>query len=230
MIEDIQYVVAGRAFAGVLGTPSESVAPRGGIAIFHGGSGLGAHDRAQCTRLAALGYIAFAPDLFGEAFRDRAHGMAVIGSLIESPDVLRERVVAAWRVVADRGGITAAVGHCFGGLAALELARSGADVRAVASFHGGLATRAPARPGEVRARVLICVGAEDPHAPRTQIEAIQDELSAAGVDWQLLILANARHGFTLDGAAYHAASDRRSWHALLGLLDEVMPDVRQSVA
>src|SRR5580704_12763656 len=160
MIEDIQYVVAGRAFAGVLAIPMAP--PRGGIAIFHGGGGLGAHDRAQCTRLAALGYVAFAPDLFGDAFRDRAHGMAVIGALIESPDVLRERVVAAWRVVADRGLVTAAVGHCFGGLAALELARSGADVRAVASFHGGLATRSPARAGEVRARVLICTGAEDP--------------------------------------------------------------------
>lgn len=223
MIEETEYLVAGRAFAGVLATPSSSGIPRGGIVVFHGGRGLEAHDRTQCARLAELGYVAFAPDLFGEPFRDRAHGIAVIGALIAAPERLRERATAAWRVLADRGLPTAAVGHCFGGLAALELARSGADVRAVASFHGGLATRAPARRGEVRARVLICTGSEDPHAPRDARTAIEDELSAADVDWQLLVLAGAQHGFTLEGAAYHAASDRRSWRAFTGLLDEVMP-------
>jgi len=221
MIEEIEYLVAGRAFAGALATPSDP--PRGGVIVFHGGRGLEAHDRTQCVRLAELGYVAFAPDLFGEPFRDRAHGLAVIGALVGAPEQLRERATAAWRVLADRGLPTAAVGHCFGGLAALELARSGADVRAVASFHGGLATRAPARRGEVRARVLICTGADDPHAPRDARGAIEDELSAADVDWQLLVLAGAQHGFTLQGAAYHAASDRRSWRAFTGLLDEVMP-------
>jgi dienelactone hydrolase len=228
MIEAIQYVVAGRAFAGVLATPQ--AAPRGGIVVFHGGGGPGAHDRAQCSRLAALGYVAFAPDLFGESFRDRAHGMAVIGALVAEPDALRERAIAAWHVLADRGLSTAAVGHCFGGLAALELARSGVDVRAVASFHGGLATRAPARPGAIRARVLICTGSDDPHAPRDARAAIEDELAAAGADWQLLVLGGARHGFTLEGDAYHAPSDRRSWRAFIGLLDEVMPEVHRPAA
>jgi dienelactone hydrolase len=221
MIEETQYLIAGRAYAGVLAMPSN--APRGGILVFHGGRGLEAHDRTQSTRLAALGYAAFAPDLFGEPFRDRAHAMAVIGSLIEAPAVLRERVTAAHRVLADRGLPIAAVGHCFGGLAALELARSGADVRAVASFHGGLATRMPAT--QLRARILICTGADDPHAPRAARAAIEDELTAAGADWQMLVLGGAQHGFTLEGAAYHAPSDRRSWRSFLALLDEVMPEV-----
>ncbi|HEY3802389.1 MAG TPA: dienelactone hydrolase family protein [Kofleriaceae bacterium] len=228
MIEDIQYVVAGRAFAGVLATPQAE--PRGGITVFHGGGGLGDHDRMQCRRLAELGYAAFAPDLFGEPFRDRAHGMAVIGALVADPDRLRERAIAAWRVVADRGLVTAAVGHCFGGLVALELARAGADVSAVASFHGGLATRAPAQPGKVRARILICTGADDPHAPRDARNAIEDELTAAAADWRMLVLGGARHGFTLEGDAYHGAADRRSWRAFRELLDEVMPEVHQSAA
>lgn len=226
MIEDIEYEVAGRAFAGVLAAPA--VQPVGGIVVFHGGSGLGAFERARCEQLAAMGHVAFAPDLFGERFRDRAHGMAVIGELATTPAVLRPRVTAAWRVVAERARATAAIGHCFGGLAALELARAGAAVDAVASFHGGLTTRAPARSGEVRARVLICAGAADPFAPRDQRAAVCDELTAAGVDWQLLVLAGAQHGFTVPGVtqpgcAYHEPSDRRSWRALLGLLDEVMP-------
>jgi dienelactone hydrolase len=182
--------------------------------------------------LAEEGYLAFAPDLFGETFADRARGMAVIGALVGEPQTLRSRVGAAWRVLAEQPGVdaarTAAVGHCFGGLAALELARSGADVRAVVSFHGGLAAREPARAGEVRARVLACSGAADSFCPREQRSAFEDEMTAAGVDWQLHVYADARHGFTVPdidpakhpGCAYHEPSDRRSWRAMLDLLDE----------
>jgi dienelactone hydrolase len=223
MIEDIQYEVAGRAFAGVLAKPAQ---PVGGVVVFHGGTGLGAFERARCEQLAAMGYLAFAPDLFGEVFRDRAHGVAAIGELAATPALLRPRVTAAWRVVADRVTATAAIGHCFGGLAALELARSGATVDAVASFHGGLATRAPAT--QVHARVLICAGARDPYATREQRAAVCDELTATGADWQLLVLAGAEHGFTIPGPAYHAPSDRRSWHALLGLFGEIMPPASES--
>src|SRR5882672_8229273 len=164
MIDNIEYTVAGRTFAGLLATPEGTRASGRGVLIVHGGSGLGAHEREQATRLAALGYIALAPDLFGETFGDRARGMAVIGELVANPDVLRARITAAWtRLAADPGvdpARTVAVGHCFGGLAAFELARSGADVRAVVGLHAGLAAREPARRGEVHARVLACVGAD----------------------------------------------------------------------
>jgi dienelactone hydrolase len=198
---------------------------RGGIIVGHGGTGLGDHERAQCERFAELGFAAFAPDLFGEQFRDRAHAMAVITALVAEPNELRARMTAAHRALVERVGDipVAAVGHCFGGLAVLELARSGAAVRAVASVHGNLATKAPAT--TIAARILICTGAADPHANGEARAAIGAELEAAGADWQMLVLGGARHGFTLHGDAYDEAADRRWWRALVGLLDEVMPAV-----
>jgi dienelactone hydrolase len=221
-MQEVTFEVAGREFGGVLATPSEQPV-RGGIVVCHGGRGLEHADRDQCERLAALGFVAFAPDLFGEKFRDRDHGIAVITALVAEPNELRARSNAAHRFVVARVGDapTAAIGHCFGGLAVLELARSGADVRAVACAHGGLTTTRPARRGDVRARILICTGAADPHANGDARAAIEAELEAAGVDWQMLVLGGEPHGFTLvDGMA------RTRWRrALFGLLDEVMPGV-----
>ena len=227
MIRDHEYTVAGRTFAGSIAIPEHSNGR--GVLVLHGGSGLGRHEHERSDRLAALGYVAFAPDLFGETFTDRAQGMAAIGALVGNPVELRGRVVAAWQCLAAYTGVmtTAAVGHCFGGLAAFELARSGAEIRAAVGIHAGLTTRAPAKAGEVRARVLACAGADDPYCPRDQRAAFEDEMTAAGVDWQLLVLANAKHGFsvpgvTQPGCAYHEPSDRRSWQAMLALFDEAM--------
>src|SRR5262245_30194826 len=163
MFQQIDFEVGGRRHTGMLAAPP--AASRGGVLFFHGGSGLGAHERDRIRMLAALGYVAFAPDFFGETFADRAHGMRVIGELVAQPARLRERTTAALAVLGPRAERIAVLGHCFGGLAALELARSGADVRAVVSYHGSLATREPARRGEVRARVLVCTGADDPFCP-----------------------------------------------------------------
>jgi dienelactone hydrolase len=233
MLDTYSYEVDGRSFEGVLATPTTHPV-RGGVLFFHGGGGIGDHERDRVRRLAETGYVAFAPDLFGEVFADRARGMAVIGELVAQPASLRARVEAAWRRLGAHdavAGRTAAIGHCFGGLAALELARSGADVRAVVSFHGGLAAREPARPGEVRARVLVCTGADDSFCPRDQRSAFEDEMTRAGVDWQVHVYGGARHGFSVPGidparhpgCAHHEASDRRSWQAMLELLEEVMP-------
>jgi dienelactone hydrolase len=233
MFERIEYECEGKPFRGVLASPPAGATARGGVLVFHGGGGLGVHERDRVRMLAALGFVAFAPDLFGEAFADRAAGLAAIRALAGDPDRLRGRTAAALRRLAacvDPGRI-AAIGHCFGGLAALELARSGAELRATVSFHGGLATARPARPGEVRARVLACTGAADPYCPREQRAAFEDEMTAANVDWQHCIHAGALHGFTVvdidpekhPGCAYHALADRRSWLAMLGLLDEVIP-------
>jgi dienelactone hydrolase len=234
MFDHLEYEVAGRVFSGVLATPAAGPA-RGGVLFFHGGSGLGDHERDRVRRLAERGYVAFAPDLFGEVFTERTRGRAVIGALVAQPAILRSRVVAAWRRLAGFAGVdaarTAAVGHCFGGLAALELARSGAELRAAVSFHGGLAAREAARPGEVRARILVCTGADDPFCPREERAAFEDEMTRAGLDWQLHVYAGAQHGFTVPGTdpavhpgcAYHEPSDRRSWSAMLGLLEEAFP-------
>jgi dienelactone hydrolase len=121
----------------------------------------------------------------------------------------------------------AAIGYCFGGLAALELARSGADVRSIVSFHGGLRTREPAREGAVRARILVCTGARDPFVDQEQRRAFEDEMTAAGAAWEIDLYAHAAHGFTepgtsRPGCAYDRHADRRSWSSMLALLEETL--------
>jgi dienelactone hydrolase len=233
MFETTSYEVDGRSFVAVAAAPPGE-ATRPGVLVFHGGSGLGEHERDRVRALAALGYVALAPDLFGAVFADRAHGMRVIGELVAEPERLRARTTAALRCLIERPRVdarrTLAIGHCFGGLAALELARSGAELRGVVSFHGGLATRAPARRGDVRASVLAFTGAGDPFCPRDQRVAFEDEMTAAGVDWQHHILAGVQHGFTVPGvdparhpgSAYDARADRRAWAGMQAFFDEVL--------
>jgi dienelactone hydrolase len=238
MNETVTYEVAGQTFPGTLAAPDNRnerhEVRRAGVLVFHGGGGPTAHERERIDKLAALGYVALAPDLFGEVFADRARGVAVIGELIAEPAILRARTQAALDVLANRSDVDreriAAIGHCFGGLAALELARSGANVRAVVSFHGRLTSMAPAKRGDIQAHVLACTGADDPFCPRDQRAVFEEEMSGAAVDWQHHIYAGAMHGFSVPGldpgkqpgCAYHELADRRSWAAMLGLFAEVL--------
>jgi dienelactone hydrolase len=230
MFEDIEYEVADRSFRGLLAAPSTDAKPAG-VLVFHGGSGPTEHERHVARRLATLGYTVLAPDLFGEDFADRAHGMRVIGQLVAQPGQLRQRTTAALgQLRARRIRHAFAIGHCFGGLAALELARSGAAIDAAVSCHGALTTTAPARGSEMRARVLVCTGAEDPFCPPDHRTAFEAEMTAAGVDWQHHIYSGARHGFTVrdldparhPGCAYHELAANRAWAAMLGLFAEVL--------
>jgi dienelactone hydrolase len=124
-------------------------------------------------------------------------------------------------------GRVAAVGYCFGGMVALELARSGADLAGVVSVHGSLGTTRPARAGVVRAKVLVCHGALDPHVPMTQVNAFVQEMSEASADWQLIVYGGAMHGFThetgpaMPGVAYDAVADARSTAAMQTFFGEL---------
>jgi dienelactone hydrolase len=147
----------------------------------------------------------------------RARGLAALATLAGLPQVDRARL--------------AAIGFCFGGSVVLELARAGAELKAVVSFHGVLAIKLPAAEGQVKASVLVLTGAEDPLAPPDQVEAFETEMRAAKVaDWQVVSYGNTLHGFTnpaADGsmmrtALYHAQSDRRAWAAMKALFDEVL--------
>jgi dienelactone hydrolase len=199
--------------------------------VLHGGAGLGEHERDRARMLTELGYVAFAPDLFGEVFESRARGVEVITGLVADARALRARLSDALACVRARPTVdpsrVAAMGFCFGGLAVLELARSGADLRAVVSFHGGLTTRAPAEPGGVRAPILVCTGAADPFVTREHRGAFEDEMTRANADWQLCVHAHATHAFTErkargPGCQYHEPSDRRSWQAMRAFLDEML--------
>jgi len=229
--EDVEFASDGRPFGGLFIRPAGLPTPLPGVMVLHGGAGIGAHERERGRMLAQLGHTVFVPDLFGEPFTSRAHGVEVITRLVEDPPTLRarlrdarDRMCASPSVDATR---VAAIGFCFGGHAALELARSGADVRAVVSFHGALRARAPAEPGVVKASVLVCTGAADPFAPRSDRDAFEEEMTHAKADWQLHVYGGAMHGFTeraaaRPGLAYDEAADRRSWSAMQALLDAAL--------
>jgi dienelactone hydrolase len=209
--------------------------PLPGLLLVHGGAGLDDHAKGQARRYAAHGYAVLACDMFGDGVAgNRERVMACLMGLRDDPQRLSRRAQAGLAALAgcpEADGRLAAVGFCFGGLAVLTLARSGADVPAVVSIHGSLATVKPAEPGAVKARVLACHGALDPHVPLADVVAFAEEMGHAGADWQLIMYGGAMHGFThehatpgaIPGVAYDAPADRRSFAAALAFLAETLP-------
>jgi dienelactone hydrolase len=234
---DIDYRCDDINLRGYLALDENTDRKRPGVLVFHEGLGLGEFAMERARRLAELGYVALAADMFGD--RRQASNLqqiaTLVGGLRAEPEKLRARGRAALtalaalpQVDADR---LAAIGFCFGGSVVLELAREGADLKAVVSFHGVLATKLPAQPGRVKASVLVCTGADDPLAPPEQLADFENEMRAGGVkDWQIIAYGNTLHGFTnpaADGsmmrtALYNEQADRRSWASMKSLFDEVL--------
>jgi dienelactone hydrolase len=234
--QDVDYRDEAVNLRGYLAFDETGSRTRPGVLVFHEGLGLGDFVMARARMLADLGYVALAADMFGE--RRQARNLQevanLVGDLRNAPQTLRARARAAHSMLAALPQVDAkriaAIGFCFGGSVALELAREGADLAAVVSFHGVLTTRMPAAPGQVKARVLVCTGADDPLAPPEQVRAFEEEMRAAAVqDWQIISYGNTLHGFTnpaADGsmmrtARYNAHADRRSWVSMQSLFDEV---------
>ena len=217
---------------------------RPGILLIHGGAGLDAHAREQACRYAALGYAVLACDMFGDGIAgDRDRVMACLLALRDDPGRLVRRGQAGLAALAgcpEAAGPAAAVGFCFGGMAALALARAGTNLAgpalagpalaAVVSIHGSLATSAPAEPGAVTARILACHGAADPHVPPADVAAFAAEMNHAEADWQLVMYGRAQHGFThqhavpgaMPGVAYDRLADERSFAAVRAFLAEAL--------
>jgi dienelactone hydrolase len=216
---------------------NESAEPRPGVLVFHEGLGLGDFAMERARRLAGLGYVALAADMFGERrqARNLQEVATLVGGLRAEPTRLRARGRAALETLAALPQVDAqrlvAIGFCFGGSVVLELARAGADLKAVVSFHGVLATKMPAVSGQIKASVLVLTGADDPLAPPDQVADFENEMRAAAVrDWQIISYGNTLHGFTnpaadgsmLRSALYNAQADRRSWASMQSLFDEVL--------
>jgi dienelactone hydrolase len=233
---DIDYRSDAANLRGYLAFDETISAPRPGVLVFHEGLGLGDFEMARVRMLADLGYVALAADMYGD--RRRARNLqevaTLVGDIRNRPELMRARGRAALTTLAALPQVdanrVAAIGFCFGGAVVLELARDGADLKAAVSFHGVLTTQAPAVAGSVKARVLVCTGADDPLAPPDQVKAFEDEMRAAKVkDWQVISYGNTLHGFTnpaadgsmLRSALYSAQADRRSWASMRDLFDEV---------
>ena len=231
----LTYQTQDGEFVGYLAEPVEG-AVRPAILVAHEGPGLDAHARYRTEKLAELGYTAFACDLHGAGHvaTDHDETIALVTELRRTPRRLRERMRAALDTLCevehvDRSRL-AAIGYCFGGMAALELARDGAPVVGTVTFHGLLETSVPARPGEVKGKVLVLTGAGDHLIPPEQIAAFEGEMDAAGVDWQVVRYGGVKHAFTnlieaeklaKLGFGYDALADRRSWAAMRAFLSEV---------
>jgi dienelactone hydrolase len=232
--QTLEYTNGKTTFIGYLAFDEKADGRRPGVVVFPEAFGLNDHARQRAERLTELGYVALAADLNGGGvvnddmtkvgpaiqalYSDRAEwrarARAALDALLAQPQVDRQRV--------------AAIGFCFGGTTALELTRSGAPLAAVATFHSGLLPGLPEDAGRIRARVLVCHGAEDPLVKKEAIDALMGELRRDKVDWQFIHYGNAAHRFTdpeadlrkIPGLAYDKKADARSWAAMRQLFDE----------
>lgn len=242
MPEIVTYQADGLAMTGQLFRPSAiASAPGPGVLVFSDAFGVGEHALSAARRLAELGYVALACDLHGEGriVGDFDEAMGVIAMLADNLPRLRARARGGFDAMMASPGVdparVAAIGYCFGGAMALELARSGADVKGVVGFHSSLTTGAPQDAHQIKGRVLVCIGADDPVVPAEHRTAFEAEMRAAGVDWRMSLYGGVVHSFTDPGvdrlgapamARYDAAADRLSWAEMRGFLDDVIGDVR----
>ena len=208
---ELTYQDLQTALTGVLAWDDAAGQPQPGLLLVHGGAGLDDHAKGQARRYAEQGYVVLACDMFGDGVAgDRERVIACLTGLRDDPDLMVRRAQA--------------------GLTVLTLARAGAALTGVVSMHGSLATVRPAEPGAVRARVLACHGALDPHVPMADVASFAAEMDHAGADWQLIMYGGAVHGFThehavpgaIPGVAYDEAADRRSFLAARTFLAEAL--------
>jgi len=234
--EVVEYRHGEVALEGYLAYDAALRGKRPGVLVAHEWSGHGAYVRERAEQLARLGYVAFALDMYGKGVRAKDAGEAAALAGIYKADRARMRARAAAGLDALRNrpeadpARLAAIGYCFGGTTVLELARSGADLAAVVSFHGGLDTPDPGDARNIRGKVLVLHGGDDPFVPAKQVEGFQEEMRKAGVDWQIVSYGGAVHSFTnpgagsdnSKGAAYNGRADRRSWEAMRAFLSETL--------
>ena len=224
----VEYKQGDTVLEGYLAWDDAIQGQRPGVLVVHEWTGLGEYVEARARKLAEMGYVAFAIDMYGKGIRPKTPGEAAaqVGIYKKDRPLMRARALAGLDVLRTNPMCdpkrVAAIGYCFGGTCVLELARSGADIAGVVSFHGGLDTPTPADAKHIKCKVLVLHGGDDPHVPRKDVEAFEDEMRAGGVDWQLVVYGGAVHAFTNPasgndksrGAAYDARADRRSWEAM----------------
>jgi dienelactone hydrolase len=223
-------------FRGQIATPA-GPGPHPAVLVMHDARGLGELARRRAVKLAEMGYVGLATDMYGaEAKYDLANpldGGRLMLALHEEPEKLRGRVVAAFEALKAYPQVDAsrigALGFCFGGQCVLELARSGADVKSVVSFHGLLTSKLPAKQGAVKAKVLVMTGAKDPYAPLEHVDGFREEMTAAGAQWQVTIYSEGYHAFTdpkaadmgdvVPGVRYDPLLDKLSWAQAMAMLE-----------
>ncbi|MGD9897914.1 MAG: dienelactone hydrolase family protein [Calditrichaceae bacterium] len=208
---------------------------RPAVLVIHEWWGLNEYARRRADQMAELGYVAFALDMYGAGvwLKSASEASVWAGKFYEDRQLMRDRAKAGLKILLEHKltdtSRVAVIGYCFGGSVALELARSGADISGVVSFHGGLSTPNPEDANNIRCPILVLHGGDDPNVPPAEVEAFQKEMRDAGVDWQMNIYGEAVHAFTnpaagddnSKGAAYNEKADKRSWQAMKDFFVEI---------
>ncbi|HEX8042280.1 dienelactone hydrolase family protein [Candidatus Deferrimicrobium sp.] len=234
--EVVEYRHGGVVLEGYLAFDDSIRGKRPGVVVVHEWYGHTPYVRMRAEQLARLGYVAFALDMYGKGVRakDAKEAAALAGIYMGDRKLMRARAAAGLDVLRNRPEVDparlAAIGYCFGGTTVLEMARSGADLVSVVSFHGLLNTPNPGDARNIKGKVLVLHGGDDPSVPMKQVEAFQEEMRKGGVDWQFISYGGAVHRFTnpeagsdnSKGAAYNERADRRSWEAMKAFFAETL--------
>lgn len=232
----VEYRQGNDFLEGFLAYPRDANGRIPGVLICHQWMGEGAYEERRAEETAKLGYVAFALDIYGKGVRPENPAEASkMASKYKSGDraQLRARALAGLDELRARERCdpskVAVMGYCFGGTTALEVARSGAEIAGVVSFHGDLSAGTTGGGGRLKCKVLALHGADDPFVPAAQVSAFENEMRSAGADWQLVAFGGAVHGFTQKsagsdpskGAAYNEKADLRSWELYKSFLSEI---------
>lgn len=235
MLREIGYQADGVVMRGRLGVPPGS-GPFPGVLVAHEANGLDDFQASRAATLAEMGYLTFALDYHGEGtvYTDRDEMFSRLEDLGTDPERIRARAAAGLDVLlsqpqADPARV-AAIGFCFGETVVMELARTGADLKAVVGFHPGLNILRPGDSRHIRGSVLMCVGADDPIVPIERRTAFEEEMRSAGVDWRMVLYGGVMHSFThpncesmgLPALKYDQRAAERSWRTMLDLFQEVL--------
>ena len=230
----IQYSHGEVLLEGMLAWDDSLAGPRPGVLISHAWGGRSAFEEGKATTLAQQGYVGFALDMYGKGVlgTDPEENSKLMAPFMEDRSLLQARIALAASVLRDQPEVDseriAAMGFCFGGLCVLDLARSGAELNGVISFHGLFNPPANTEGVPINAKVLCLHGYDDPMAQPEAMTALAAELTAAGADWQIHAYGNTQHAFTNPaannpdmGTVYSASADRRSARALANFLEEI---------
>jgi dienelactone hydrolase len=231
----VEYTYDGATFKGYLAWDDEVKGKRPGVLVVHEFWGLNEYAKKRAEQLAGLGYVAFAADMYGDGkvaeHPEDAGKMAA--EVRKNVKAWQGRAQAALKILKDQENVDgkklAAIGYCFGGSTALQLAYSGADVAAVVTFHGAIQVPDADQAKAIKGKVLVCHGAMDGFIKEEDLQKFRSTLDEAKVDYQMCYYGGAVHSFTvatadkagMKGVAYNENADKRSWAEMLRLFDEV---------
>jgi dienelactone hydrolase len=235
---NVTYDYEGTTLKGFLAWDDATEGKRPGVLVVHEWWGLNAYARSRARQLAKLGYVAFACDMYGEG-KTTEHPKeagAMAGEVRKNLKTWQGRALAGLKILQDNEHVDArrlaAIGYCFGGSTALELAYRGADLKAVVTFHAALPVADAEQAKAIKAKIMVCHGAADKFIPEATAQKFRAALEDAKVDYQMIYFGGAVHSFSVPGAdkhnipgiAYNAEADHRSWRYMRDLFHEVFAE------